>query len=121
MSHGHDIRAYLDLPVAVGGVIDLSQATVKEEIVKETLDPAKGAVIDFGDGAAGNPRPTITTAPTLPGLTYSFYEGTTLEAVGAELRSARPSDSKIGDGTPWTPTITVKGGKSGFYTIGVAK
>jgi len=40
---------------------------------------------------------------------------------GADLRAARPSDSKLGDGKAWTPTITVKGGTSGFYTIGVGK
>ena len=28
---------------------------------------------------------------------------------------------KVGDGQPWTPTVTVKGGTSGFYTIKVGK
>lgn len=29
--------------------------------------------------------------------------------------------SKVGDGQPWTPPITVKGGRSGFYRIKVGK
>ena len=28
---------------------------------------------------------------------------------------------KIGDSTPWTPTLSVTGGTSGFYTIQVTK
>ena len=27
----------------------------------------------------------------------------------------------LGDGKPWSPKITVKGGNSGFYSIGVGK
>lgn len=30
-------------------------------------------------------------------------------------------DSKVGNGAKWTPTITVKGGTSGFYSIKVEK
>lgn len=30
-------------------------------------------------------------------------------------------DRVIGDGKPWSPEITVKGGESGFYSIGVVK
>ena len=30
-------------------------------------------------------------------------------------------DSTVGDGQPWTPTIKVKGGASGFYSIRVSK
>ena len=74
VSGATDITAYLDIPGTTGcddggvvatqadGVIDLTKATVKEEIVKEALDVEK-----------------------------------------------------------WTPTITVKGGKSAFYSIGVGK
>ena len=29
--------------------------------------------------------------------------------------------TKIGDGTSWTPTLSVTGGTSGFYTIQVTK
>lgn len=30
-------------------------------------------------------------------------------------------DSKVGDGKPWSPKITIKGGNSAFYSIGVGK
>lgn len=56
----------------------------------------------------------ITTAPTRVGLFYAFSEGRTLDAME---RSA----SKPGDGKPWSPKITVKGGNSAFYSIGVGK
>ncbi len=28
---------------------------------------------------------------------------------------------KTGDGNAWTPNVTIKGGTSGFYSIGVGK
>ena len=33
----------------------------------------------------------------------------------------KDGDSKTGDGKPWSPKITVKGGDSAFYSIGVTK
>lgn len=109
MRNGYDIFPYLKLPAAQGGVIDLSQASVKDEIIAETLDTAKGAAITLNADS-----PVITTAPTRPGLTYTLREGT-------EVRSLSDGASKTGDGQPWTPPITVKGGTSGFYTIRVTK
>ena len=44
-------------------------------------------------------------------------EGATLEAMEANTTGA----TKIGDGTSWTPTLSVTGGTSGFYTIQVTK
>lgn len=82
---------------------------VKEAIVKETLDPTKGAVIKL-DAA----DPSLTTPPTKPGLVYTLCEG-------AQLSNMANGASKVGDGQPWTPAITVKGGKSGFYSIRVTK
>jgi uncharacterized repeat protein (TIGR02543 family) len=107
----YDITAFLDIPAAnASGVIDLNQATVKEAIVKEALDPTKeGVVINLTPSA-----PVITTAPTRAGLTYTFSEGRTVD--GLEQTS-----QKTGDGSSWTPTITVKGGTSAFYSIGVKK
>ena len=104
-----DITAFLDIPTAVDGVVNLGAAEVKEAIVKETLDPTKGAVITL---SAENP--TLTTTTTKPGLTYTLVEGTTLDAMA-------DGDSKIGDGTAWTPEIKVKGGASAFYSIRVTK
>ena len=105
-----DITGYLDIPSAdASGVIDLNAATVKEEIVKAVLSIEEGAEINL---SAENP--TLTTAETKPGLTYQLYEGATLSDLKA-------GDSKIGDGSPWTPKITEKGGASGFYTIQVTK
>ena len=98
------------MPAADGnGVIDLTKATVKEELVKETMDPAKGAEIDL-DAA----DPKLMTAPTRVGLFYQLREGETLDGMV-------DGDSKVGDGKAWTPNITVKGGNSAFYSIGVGK
>ena len=93
----------------IEGVLNIVAATVKEEIVKEALDPSKDAVIELN---AANPR--LTTAPTRKGLTYTLYEG-------HELKSLSKGDSKLGDGDSWTPTITVSGGNAAFYSIDVTK
>ena len=94
------------------GVIDLTKATVKKEIVKEVLDTKKGAVVELNAT-----DPTIETAPTKPGLVYTFRESTTLEGFG-ELKPAAP---KVGDGEKWLLPISEKGGNSAFYSIGVGK
>lgn len=110
VSGGADITEFLDLPAAdKSGTVDLSQATVKAEIVKEALDPKQGAEIKLDPS-----NPTLTTANTRRGLTYTLYEGEALEGMKA-------GDSTLGDGKPWTPRIEVKGGESAFYTIGVGK
>lgn len=110
MSGGYNITDYLNIPsIDANGSIDLTKAAVKEEIVKEAMDPSKGAVIDITASS-----PALITSETKSGLTYTFAEGTTLE-------SLTQKSSKVGDGKPWTPTITIKGGASGFYSIGVTK
>ena len=58
----NDIIGFLVIPES-GGVLNIAAATVKEEIVKETLDPAKDAVIEMN---AANPQ--LITAPTRKGL-----------------------------------------------------
>lgn len=105
-----DITKLLDIPAPdASGVIDLTLAVVKDEIVREALDVTKDAVVSMGaDGVS------ITTAKTRPGLVYTLVEGVTFEGM-------KPGDSKIGDGTAWSPVISVRGGKSGFYTIRVTK
>ena len=85
------------------------RSIAKEEIVKETLDPSKDAVIELN---AANPR--LITAPTRKGLTYTLFEGHALESLSK-------GDSKLGDGDPWEPTITVSGGDAAFYSIDVSK
>lgn len=115
VSGGADITEFLNVPAADGnGVVDLTKATVKEAIVKEAMDIEKGAVIDLCGGSQGAASPTITTAPTRVGLFYQFREGETLDGM-------KDGDSKVGDGEAWTPNITVKGGNSAFYSIGVGK
>ena len=107
---GADITEFLNVPAVDGnGVVDLAKSTVKEEIVKEAMDVEKGAKIELN---AANP--SLTTSNTRVGLFYTFSEGRTL---GEMERSA----SKTGDGKPWSPEITVKGGNSAFYSIGVGK
>lgn len=105
----YDITPHLDIPAAVAGVVDLSKAMVKTSIVKEALDLTKGAQIDLTATS-----PSLTTSPTVPGLVYTLREGTTIHSMSDGV-------SKIGDGNSWTPTITIKGGSSGFYTIKVSK
>ena len=110
VSGGADITEFLNVPAADGnGVVDLAKATVKEEIVKETMDPAKGAEIELN-----SMNPTLITPNTRKGLFYQLREGATLDGM-------KDGDSKVGDGLPWSPEITVKGGNSAFYSIGVGK
>ena len=111
MSDGHDITAFLDIPKAdASGAVDLASATVKDEIAREPLDTGKGAEIHIDDPS----EPSLKTAPTKPGLVYTLREGATLDAM-------KDGDWKVGDGAAWTPSVTVKGGTSGFYTIRVSK
>ena len=106
----YDITGFLDIPAAdANGVINLGDATVKDAIVEEVLDPEEGAVLVLTPE-----NPSITTAETRAGLTYTFYEGTTLDGM-------TPKATKVGDGNAWTPAITVKGGASGFYSVHVSK
>ena len=109
MRGAYDITSYLNLPAAIGGAVDLTQSTVKESVVKEVLDVSKGAKINLNPAS-----PSLTTSATKPGLTYTLREGVTIESMFDRV-------SKVGDGSAWTPTLTVKGGKSGFYTINVTK
>ena len=110
MRNGHDITAYLDIPEAYNGEINLASATVKPEYATEPLDVTKGAKIDLSSPA----RPSLTTVPTRPGLVYTLREG-------RMLRGMVDGDSTIGDGAAWTPRITVKGAPRGFYSIRVDK
>ena len=110
VSGGADITEFLNVPAADGnGVVDLAKATVKEEIVKEAMDVEKGAEIELN---AADPK--LTTPNTRKGLFYQLREGETLNGM-------KDGDSKVGDGQPWSPEITVKGGNSAFYSIGVGK
>lgn len=117
MVRGNNIRPYLVLPVPVNGVVDLSRSVVRPEIVAEVMEPKCGAMFEVESTAVeGGTRNTVrlTTAPTKPGLTYTLVEGMTLDAMV-------DGDSKLGDGTKWTPEIKVKGGASAFYSIKVTK
>ena len=73
MKGQHDITAYLNIPSA-GGTQFIASATVKQEIANETLDPEKGVAFSV----IGN-NPSLTTASTRPGLTYTLCEGATLK------------------------------------------
>ena len=106
----YDITEFLDIPAAdANGVVNLGDATVKDAIIEEVLDPEKGAELELTPD-----DPSIKTAETRAGLTYIFYEGTTLEGM-------TPKAVKTGDGEAWTPPITVKGGSSGFSSVEVTK
>ena len=112
MNEGYDIAGFLDLEaVTRDGVINIAEAKVKDEVVKEALDVEQGAEINIsGD------EPSIKTAPTKPGLTYTFREGATLNDMADR-------ESMPGDGKPFEPTITINrsNSSSGFYAIKVEK
>lgn len=111
MNKGHDIAGFLDLEaVTQDGVINIAEAKVKDDVVKEALDTASGADIKLSPT-----DPSITTANTRPGLKYTFVEGQTIEEL------APTEQYKWGDNTPFKPTPSIKGGTSGFYTIKVEK
>ena len=61
------------------------------------------------------------------GVLYLSEEATRKESLlvqlreGATLGAMADGDSTVGDGKAWTPTVKVKGGASGFYTIRVSK
>ena len=112
MNKGHDIAGFLDLAAvtSAGGVINLAEAKVKDDVAKEALDMASGADIKISPT-----DPSITTANTRPGLKYTFVEGRTVEEL------APTEQYKWGDNTPFKPTPSIKGGISGFYTIKVEK
>ena len=40
---------------------------------------------------------------------------------GETLGAMKDGDSTVGNGEPWSPKITMKGGNSAFYSIGVGK
>ena len=109
VNNGYDITPFLNIPDDGRAASPLA-AEIKPEIAHEPLDPSKGAIIDLGNAAS----PLLTTPPTRPGLIYTLREGATLELMSNGA-------SKQGDGQPWTPPITVKGGPSGFYSIKVEK
>ena len=112
----YNITEFLNIPAPnASGIVDLSAATVKEQYVTEVLDKSQHEEVNI---VLTPTAPSITTAPTRSGLTYTLWEGTTLEGMAASID---PEATKVGDGTSWTPKISVKGGTSGFYSIHVTK
>ena len=102
---GHDVTSWVEMPAAdASGTIRLSGLTVKATVAQEVLSAASGASFKMVGGT-----PSLTTAPTKPGLVYTVREGTTL---GTFVDGA----STVGNGAPWAPPLTAKG-TSGFYTI----
>ena len=102
---GHDVTSWVEMPTAdASGTIRLSGLTVKATVAQEVLSAASGASFKMVGG-----KPSLTTAPTKPGLVYTVREGTTL---GTFVDGA----STVGNGAPWAPPLTAKG-TSGFYTI----
>lgn len=62
----------------------------------------------------------------------AWVDGVVWTGDAAPVEPAKPSvvgdggasvtgDATVGDGRPWTPKVTVKGGASGFYSIRVSK
>lgn len=110
MKGSYDISGYLDVPTAWSSEwLDYGSATVKSKYLMEVLDTSKGAVV-----VIGSDNVMLKTVPTRPGLTYVLREGNSLAGMAV-------GESVIGDGTPWVPKISIKGGKAGFYSILVTK
>ena len=105
----YDITEFLNMPAAVAGKVDLTQAEVKAEIAEAILDTSAEG------GAVFNPaaEKPLTTAKTKPGLTYILLEGDTLDSFTEGART-------VGNGEPWTPPLT-KRGSSPFYRIRITK
>jgi hypothetical protein len=109
VNNGHDITDLIVIPPAgPGGVVDMTDVTVADSVIEEVLNPS---VSDDNVIELNALNPFLKTI-TRPGLVYVLREGFLLDAM-------RDGDSTIGDGSPWTPSITVKGGNSGFYSIRV--
>ena len=104
----YDITEYLRMPEPGGDGLDVAQVGVRQQYADAVLDFADGAQFD-----AESATP-ITTARTVPGLTYVLMEGRTVESLA-------DGDSTLGDGNAWQPRGTVRGGTSGFYRIKVKK
>ena len=123
----HDITEYLDCTRSSpqAGVVewDVGNATLNKEKESELLK----AILDFApdsgaaeDKAAFDPSSDspITTAKTVPGLTYTLYESSLLQDINA---AESAGDSTVGDGKPWRPKVSKTGGSSRFFTIHVSK
>ena len=105
----HEDANYYVAAADADGVVDLTKATVIDEVLSEVLNPdVDGTIIDLKD----TDNPVLRTV-TRKGLFYQLYEGRGLDTMTG-------GDSTIGNGELWTPEISVKGGNSAFYRIGVA-
>ena len=103
-------RSWTSKPLTTDEIHTFQQLLIERGFQPQHVLPHDSYLINLGNPAA----PVLTTAATRPGLTYTLREGATLKTMGSGA-------TKQGDGKPWTPTITVKGGESGFYTITVEK
>ena len=106
MNGDFDVSEYLDIPETADGICHVASAKVKDDVARETLE-GDGSVVRLDPAS-----PSITTAATRRGLRYTLREGTSPQDM-------KDGDSHTGDGEPWSPAITVKGGLSGFYSISV--
>lgn len=105
----YDMTDDLDFSAAsVNGVIDFAKVTVKTAYANPLGE--SDAEISLRDPSA----PSLTIKKTRKGLRYTLYEGYTLGTL-----EPSPTAWTIGDGGDWSPTPSVKGGTSGFYTIRV--
>ena len=104
----YDITEYLRMPESDDGVLDVTKIEVRQQYADAALDFTAGARFD-----AESATP-ITTARTIPGLTYVLMEGRAIESLSE-------GDSTLGDGNAWQPRVSVRGGMSGFYRIRVTK
>lgn len=106
-----DISGLLSLPRLENGMIDLSKAEIKPEIMAEILDIGQGAKVNLDSGSI-----TIETVNTREGLTYEFFDADSLEGL-----SGQPKETKVGDGRPFKPDIKPNGSRSRFFRIKVRK
>ena len=108
--YSYDIRKNLNFTTNAEDAVDLENATVKEEVVNEIFDTAKGAKVSLDPS---NPSLSVVTRE---GLLYSFREGATIKAEEAD-----EPVTHVGDGKTWDLPISVKGGSSASYGVGVEK
>lgn len=106
-----DVSELMSLPKTEDGLLDLSKATVKPEILAEILNVELGAKINLDPANV-----CIETVKTREGLTYEFFEADTLEGLNSTAK-----ESKLGDGTSFRPYIKPSGSKARFFKIGIRK
>lgn len=114
LNHGYDITQCLEFPDISSGLkldLNIDKLPIKGEIVSRIMDPAYGMSFFVNAADAGI---HLVTSPTVPGLVYKLYSGSTVESLQDS------GMSYVGDGAPWDVEASHLG-TSYFISIIVTK